>query len=1177
MPHRPLAAVFELIRPLLRPGDSAERSDRELLDSFVARQDEAAFAVLVRRHGPMVLGVCRRLLGDAHAAEDAFQATFLVLVRRAGSVPWREVIGSWLYQVAYRTAMKARVAATQRQAREREAGKMRAMLPEGATTECDLQTVLDSELQRLPAKYRMPVVLCCVQGRSKIEAARELGWKEGTVASRLARARDLLRQRLTRRGVTLAAAAAALAPQALTAAVSTGLETTTLQAAAASMRGSGLASAAVTSLVQGVLRDLALARVRCAAVIVLMLAALGGSAGALVVHLRGGEPPAPEATANVDNPTPERFDRKDAFGDPLPDGALFRIGTGRLRHGQTITQVAFAPHEKLLVSSGADATLRVWEVGTGKEVRRLAHGAYGVNSSSYTNFAIAPDGLTLAGNRADKLHLYETATGKLKLQLDAGYADHLDFTPDSKQLIAVYKERVVHWDVATGKNLHEWKIEKETHARCFFTRDRTTLVTANFAEPHVVRVWDVAGGKMLREWDAHAGQKQGEPHETYIRSAGLSPDEKLLVTASDNHMIRIWDFATGKEKAHWKSSAAPFAVAFAPDGRSLVVAVSGHEVLFCDPSTGKTLRRLSDAWSPLAFSADGRTMASAGRGDYLRFWDLESGKEIDPLPARPGRVDSVAFSPDSSVLASRCAGHHWLWQTGSGKFVARLPDCRELVYSPDGKVQAQFRVDRAGTTHQGAGPITTVRLMSVANGAEIARFHVEGEGESPVAWSADGRTLATHSGWRGDKEPTVLQLWDTTTGKELRRFTGRSVVCSPDAKTVVIVTRTWGSVISQNLAMGDSGKGGGDAFVLDAVTGKERGRLKGYTFAVAVATTMGGQEVGHGVMNFDPVFSPDGRYLATAIGDGSKFALWDVATIEPLVQLSGKEYEPGPLAFSPDSRFLALRDSEGALTLLHTTTGKVYRKLDHDQERDLEAVVFSPDSRLLASAHKDCTVRLWEIATGREVRQFVGPQTPRGLLFAPDGKSVVSVNSDTTALVWDVTGRAREKRPARPNLEPHDLEKGWAELSADDASAAQTAVWRLAEVPAKAVPFIAERVKPTAAPDRQRLARAIADLESNQFALRQKAADELSALGELAVADLRTVLNRGPALDLRQRVQQLLDKAEDPAGTAERLRTTRAIQVLEHAGTLEARQTLQKLAAGVAEARLTQDARAVAT
>jgi RNA polymerase sigma factor (sigma-70 family) len=270
--------------------DGADLTDGELLERYLVRRDEAAFESLLRRHGPMVLGVCRRVLCNEADAHDAFQATFLVFVRKAGSIVPRARVGNWLYGVAHRTALKARAMNRLRRDRERRA----ALPPEPppANVLQDLLARLDDALSRLPAKYRAPVVLCHLEEKSIQEAARQLGCPPGTVASRLARAREMLGKRLAGRGAPAQGAAltSALAHGAAPA-VPASLNASTLQAAAAAGQAltAGLISPNVAALTETVVQSLGLAKKAVAAA---LLTATLLAGGALIGY------PAPSAGPN---------------------------------------------------------------------------------------------------------------------------------------------------------------------------------------------------------------------------------------------------------------------------------------------------------------------------------------------------------------------------------------------------------------------------------------------------------------------------------------------------------------------------------------------------------------------------------------------------------------------------------------------------------------------------------------------------------------------------------------------------------------------------------------------------------------------------------------------------------------------------------------------------------------
>ena len=280
-----ISEVLQHLRSAVLLREGAGMSDGQLLESFIGRRDQAVLGALVRRHGPMVWGVCRRVLAGHHDAEDAFQATFLVLVRKARSIAKPECLAPWLYGVAYRTALRARSIAAKRRFHERQAAESQHLEIDMDFIWRDLRPILDEEIHRLPHSYQAPLVLCYFAGKTKEETARILDLPVGTVSSRLARARERLRARLTRRGLALSAGlfAGTLSSHALAASVSISLIEATTKAGLALTLGQGLAgsfvSMKVISLTQEVVRSMLLSKLKFAAVGLAAALAVGSGAG----------------------------------------------------------------------------------------------------------------------------------------------------------------------------------------------------------------------------------------------------------------------------------------------------------------------------------------------------------------------------------------------------------------------------------------------------------------------------------------------------------------------------------------------------------------------------------------------------------------------------------------------------------------------------------------------------------------------------------------------------------------------------------------------------------------------------------------------------------------------------------------------------------------------------------
>jgi RNA polymerase sigma-70 factor (ECF subfamily) len=375
MAKAPMDEAVRRLRQTVLARDGGGLSDGELLERFVARREEAAFEALVRRLGPMVLGLCRRILRNHHDAEDAFQAAFLVLARKAASVRPPERVGPFLYGVAYHTARKVRAQLTRRRRRETPVDET----PEPAVREqgggSDLWPVLDEEVCRLAEKYRAPVVLCDLEGLTRKEAAHRLGWPEGTVSGRLSRARALLARRLSRRGVTLAAALTAGGANSGTAAVPAALVRSTVRAAGLWAAGKAMAPRAI--LTEGVVRSMFLSKGRIAVIAVLVAGLIGGGLRWLAQPPAEAEPPPrPPQAAPAHPQTPqtpktkrEKTDRELLQGqwwvtEFEEEGKRYPAGSRAVQRGNSLRRTMFDYRwcfegDQLLLSSGTDL-LPLW-------------------------------------------------------------------------------------------------------------------------------------------------------------------------------------------------------------------------------------------------------------------------------------------------------------------------------------------------------------------------------------------------------------------------------------------------------------------------------------------------------------------------------------------------------------------------------------------------------------------------------------------------------------------------------------------------------------------------------------------------------------------------------------------------------------------------------------------------
>jgi RNA polymerase sigma factor (sigma-70 family) len=295
--------LLQYLRGMVGRGRIDDQTDGQLLEDFAARGDAAAFETLLQRHGDMVWQVCRRLLPNASDVEDAFQAVFLVLLRKAASLDRTRSLGSWLYGVAYRVALKARSRAHQQRRKETEAAARTPVESHAEPGQQELRPLLDAELARLPEKYRAPLILCYLEGKTNQEAALALGWPIGSISKKLAQGRELLRDRLVNRGLALSAPALLAALAGSVSAAPASLAASTLQAATCSLVGpttTGAFAAGVIKLAEGVMSNMGMmTKLKILAIMVVLTGLCGG--GVLLVPHAGAVrnlAPAPERTDN---------------------------------------------------------------------------------------------------------------------------------------------------------------------------------------------------------------------------------------------------------------------------------------------------------------------------------------------------------------------------------------------------------------------------------------------------------------------------------------------------------------------------------------------------------------------------------------------------------------------------------------------------------------------------------------------------------------------------------------------------------------------------------------------------------------------------------------------------------------------------------------------------------------
>jgi WD40 repeat protein len=792
----------------------------------------------------------------------------------------------------------------------------------------------------------------------------------------------------------------------------------------------------------------------------------------------------------------------DLHGDPPPACATARLGSMRLRHWTMWPRLAFSPDGRRLATLGW--AVRVWDVETGRLVRELPSKTFvGVG------LAFAPDGTRLAPADDEKVLVWDLATGKgrpLWAPKFGLYPLGVAFSPDGRALAAGCKDR-------TGdKEIFQIRIyDSSGRRRAVFEPEGAHDITALTFSPDG-KTLAFGAGPTLRAWDV------GRRKEVLRRKGGahalaFSPDGKWLASGGAARPTFVLEWRANKVVG--KPGGPARALKFTPDGKALLSAAGGNEpVLALDPTGARRARELLPrgtrppyTWfSPPVLSGDGKRMALMD-GGVVRAWDLNTGRELSTFDDHRKGVPGAGPSLRPGI---------------------------EAVASPDGR--------RVAT----ASPVELL-VWDAATGRPLKRIAVAGLLPG-LRWSPDGRHLVA-----GAKDR--VGWWDAKTGglvrqvplalKDVERVSpssdGARLLCvALDAKRRQAYRR------------------------LSAATGKEE-------LPLLVA------EQGEGLA----ALSPDGNRYVTR---GTKaFSLRDARTGRAL-WTQASTFNPTETNFSADGR-LVVTGNWPVLQAFESATGRALSPtLPPEKPRaPVEQVCISPDGRTAAVVREvwaESRTRfqtlpasrlvLFEVATGRVRRTLPVIDGQVSCAFTPDGGKLVSASTDGTALVWDVYApRARPKGLVTPD----EARRAWEALASHDAERAFDVVCRLGASPA-AASVLGPRLKAAKALDKAEVKRLLAELGPDGFDRREAAAQKLTALGEDAEPLLRAALKASPELEVKRRIERVLQPLAAGGGGPVGWQRSRAVEALERAGSPDAVRLLRALAGGATEARLTREARA---
>jgi RNA polymerase sigma factor (sigma-70 family) len=1157
-----LGLFVQRLRTLLDPARHESAPDGQLLARWAADRDSHAFAALVWRHGGIVWQVGRGVLRQREDAEDVFQATFLVLARKAGSLRGRESVAGWLHQTAYRLALKTRTATARRLRREDQTAQITVADPLEELTVREARTILAEELRRLPASYREPLLLCLYEGATQDEAARQLGCSLSTLKRRLERSRELLAERLSRRGL-VPESTLAMTP-CIWSKVPLPLVHQTLIVVNQFVAGEAVTGAAV-GLAQGMLRMLLVKKLAICCTAMLALGGLTLAGGLAFVPAEAT--PVAKSPALVQTPKAQEqpkpvppLPRLDRDGDALPPGALNRLGSQAFRHPDVVHALVYAPDGKAIASACADGVVRLWDAATGKLRWRLEAD---VKQDSFPGFrravshvlAFSSDGKKLAMLNPGGYTVLDTVMNKVLVRhklpaQDKGGEEAISsaIAADLTTLAIGFDDGSIHLvDAATGQEKMRFKTREKvadtgSPVSIEFSPDGKTIYAALAGEGSVC-VFDTTTGKPVgtlkgtRElkWpmmafsrDFHQLAVFGRDYEPGPMILGKMP--KLLPAR-----LGLWDLKTGKER-HVIDLPLPdvFAGAFSPDGKLFAVVNArppGNIIVIFDTATGQEQRRmrLIGNTKSLAFTFDGNTLAAGEivgninlKTASITLRSVATGELQAPLMEPRGAiVIGTKFRPGGKqLLTFGDDGVYW-WDVAGGQSLRHFQDVQPMPTSPPLKGAVSLRGHPLSPDEKifvTRGAVGELVLLDTATNQPLRTLKISKPPITTALFSPNGAKLFTGGG-------STVTVWDVSSGKPLVELESNFVsnlALSPDGR--------WLASWAQAPLKQQSAEGKYDIHLWDLATGKLARRLTprygpasaGVFSADSTRLVIVGGELGQNFIN-----------AKNKGGMANEIQLWNVATGKEVRKFQRTPEHFVSLAISADGRMIA--------------TGK-----------------WKPG----AGDAADPAVYLWDAATGTERGRIQGHESLVNTMdFSPDGRLLAATSADAPIYIWDVY--ALEKSQFTKVLTKEDKDSLWQQMADEDAAKAFQAVRELIARPVDAVTIFQDGLKRVPRATVQQMQKWIEDLGSDQFAVRQKAQVELDHYLAGHETLLANSIEKANTLELRQRLEATLNRLHP-----ETLRRTRMLEVLERIGVGPARQFLETLASQKEDTELSREAAA---